>query len=396
VHAYGRYGASFGPISFHLHWLRAADDGTALAFDAYAPAAALARADRFVPPTPGTPFADHEYGLTLNLPRYLAMMRAFARHVGVREEAGTIGGVELDARGWIAAVMTEDRRRLAAELFVDATGPAARLRSALDGRRNDWCRWLPCDRVLLAEAAAPVEPLVLTRVTALPGGWHWTSGRQSGIAYASDYLTDSRAARVLRNAAGAEPDGPIRLDPGTRPEPWRGNVVAIGDAATQVEPLEWCNLHLALSAIDRLVAMLPGRTPAPVEAADFNRQTLAEAERVRDFLAMHWHVAKRGDPLWRQVAAAEPPASLAHTLAQFAERGRLPFYEEETFARDSWLAVLLGRGVRPRRLDPLVETVPANQASTAMAALIARCAGAMLHMPTHAAYRAAQLSRLSL
>lgn len=111
--------------------------------------------------------------------------------------------------------------------------------------------------------------------------------------------------------------------------------------------------------------MLPDRAMAPIEAADFNRQTLAEAERVRDFLAMHYRTATRPEPMWRAVAQAAPPPSLAHTLAQFEERGRLPFYEEETFTRDSWAAVLLGGAIfragsirwstpyrRPRRRQP--------------------------------------------
>jgi tryptophan halogenase len=394
VHAYGSYGRAFGPTSFHLHWLRAMRGGVAEAFDAYSPAAVLGRAGCFVPASPQTPFAGHEYGLTLDLPRYLTMIRAFALHVGVREVAGEIGGVGSDERGFVDAVTLADGRVLAAELFVDATGPAARLRGTLDAARDDWSRWLPCDRVLLAQGPA-AEPPVLTPVTAHAAGWRWTSGAQSGLAYAATHLGDGKAARVLRNAAAADPGEPIRLSPGTRREPWCGNCVAIGDASTEVEPLEWCNLHLALSAIDRLVTMLPGREPSPVEAADFNRQTLAEAERVRDFLAMHWRTARRDDPLWRNVAAAEPPASLAHTLAQFAERGRLPFYEEETFARDSWAAVLLGQGFLPRRLDPLVDAVPAADARAAMAALTARIAAALPHMPTHADYRAAQTRHLT-
>ena len=394
VHAYGRYGRAFGPTSFHLHWLRAARSGPVAAFDAYSPAAAMARAGRFVSPAPDTPFADHEYGLTLDHPRYAAMIRAFALHVGVREVTGAIGDVVIDGRGFIGSVALADGRTVAADLFVDATGPAARLRGAIDDVRDDWSAWLPCDRVLLADGAT-TEPPVLTPVTAHAAGWRWTSGMQSGLAYAAAHLSDGKAVRMLRNAAGATAGEPIAIRPGTRPAPWRGNCVAIGDAATEVEPLEWCNLHLALSAVDRLIAMLPSRDMAPVEAADYNRQTLAEAERVRDFLAMHYRTARRDDPVWRTVAAAEPPASLAHTLAQFAERGRLPFYEEETFARDSWLAVLIGQGFHPRRLDPLVDAVPLTQARAAMDGLIAGIAAALPHLPSHAAYLAAQSKRLT-
>ncbi|HUG45191.1 MAG TPA: tryptophan 7-halogenase, partial [Sphingomicrobium sp.] len=144
------------------------------------------------------------------------------------------------------------------------------------------------------------------------------------------------------------------------------NCVAIGDSAIAIEPLEWTNLHLAHSAIDRMVAMMPDRDCNPVELWDYNRQCSAEAERARDFAILHYAVAQRdGEKFWSE-AAQNPPASLAHTLAQFRERGRLPFYEEETFARDSWVAVLLGQGVIPRRIDPLIDSVSEQESEIAM------------------------------
>jgi tryptophan halogenase len=135
--------------------------------------------------------------------------------------------------------------------------------------------------------------------------------------------------------------------------------LAIGDAAVAVEPLEWTNLHLAHGAIDRLVAMMPGRDFSPVELWDYNRQVAAEADRVRDFLTLH-HAAAEAD-------LAKLPSSLGHTLQQFRERGRLPFYEEETFSRDSWLAVLFGQSIVPRRYDPLTDAVTLDESGKAMA-----------------------------
>ncbi|WP_242146385.1 tryptophan halogenase family protein [Sphingomonas sp. BAUL-RG-20F-R05-02] len=393
VHAYSRYGASLGATAFHHHWLRAAQDGLAVAFDDHSAAAVMARADRFAPPTPGTPFADHEFGLTLDLARHALMLRAFALHVGVHEITGEIGGVSLDAAGAIASVALTAGPSLHADLFVDATGPEATLRNAIDDERDDWSAWLPCDRVLISRTHD--EPMVLTTITAHEAGWRWASGVQGGFAYASRAISDGKAARVLRNATGTTADEPIHVRAGTRRQPWRANCVAIGDAATEIEPLEWCNLHLALSAIDRLITMLPGRVAAPVEIAEFNRQTLAEAERVRDFLVMHYRTARRGEPLWRDIAAVEPPASLSHTLAQFAERGRLPFYEEETFARDSWVAVLIGQGFLPRRMDPLVSGIPEASARAAMSRHAAMIAAEVPKVPTHAAYRAAEIRNLT-
>ena len=142
---------------------------------------------------------------------------------------------------------------------------------------------------------------------------------------------------------------------------WLRNCVAIGDAAVTVEPLEWANLHLAHSQIDRLISMMPGRDCAPVELGEYNRQCGVEADRVRDFICMHYVTARRDEPFWKDAAAIEPAPSLAHTLALFAERGRLPYYEEETFSRESWAAVLLGQGLIPHRTDPLADSLPLDR-----------------------------------
>jgi tryptophan halogenase len=369
VHAYGPAGRPLATASFHLHWIREAHAGRAAAFDSFCGAAALARLGRVADPAEAMPdaLAGLEYGLTLDLAGYAAMLRAFAGHCGVIERPRGLRGATLDADGRIDALVLDDDEKLRADLYIDCTGPAARLRSAIDDRRDDWRRWLPCDRVLFGEPASGAQPSPLDEADAWSAGWRWTShgarDRTQGVVYASDHASEDDAARVLDAPAGP----PMAIAAGNRTEPWRGNCVAIGEAATVIEPLEWTNLHLAHSAIDRLIAMLPDAECAAVEAADYNRQAVAEAERVRDFVALHYAVAKRDEPFWRACAAAPLPDSLAHTLALFRERGRLPFYEEETFARDSWLTLLFGQGELPRRVDPLVRSVSDEPARHFMA-----------------------------
>jgi len=376
VHAYGEYGRPFGTASFHQHWLRAALDGDAGAFDAYAPAAALARAGRLPHPAAAAaaPVASVPHGLTLTLPRYHHLLRAFAFHLGATEREGEIARVRIGEDGGIAGLDLAGGGAVEADLYVDATGPRALLRSALGLRLEAWGRWLPCDRVALAESPASAEPPLLERAEATAGGWRW---RASSPLVASD-------GRVF-GAAFEEAEGAVAIEQGRISQPWLRNCVAIGDAAVRVEPLEWTNLHLAHSAIDRLIAMMPDRAFSPVELWDYNRQAAAEADRVRDFLALHYHGARRSEPFWRAAAAAEPPPSLAHTLALFRERGRLPFHEEETFARDSWLAVLLGQGLLPRSADPLIDIVPPRDSAAAMAEMRSGIAALVPGVPTHAA-----------
>lgn len=395
LHAYGPHGQPFGATSFHLHWARLAAEGIAAPFDAHAPAAALARAGRLAPASDPL-FDGYEYGLQIDLARYRDMLHAFAQHCGVRVANGDLVRVERRADGFIDHILLSDGTICAADLFVDATGPAALLCDPRDGLWEDWSDTLLCDRLIQADGAGQGEPPLYDSVTAIPAGWRWhaaTTARATlGVCYAHRFSDDATAMADMRAATGIDvASPPTAFASGTRRAAWQRNCVAIGDAATAIEPLEWSNLHLAHSAIDRIVAMLPGVGCAPVELAEYNRQAYAEAIRVRDFVLLHYVTARRDEPFWRAAAAVPLPPTLAHTLGLFRERGRLPIHEEETFARDSWLAVLFGQGVLPMRIDPLVAALPAAEVAQAMAGLRGAIAAALPKFPTQAAYRAAQM-----
>ncbi|RST30205.1 tryptophan 7-halogenase [Sphingomonas ginkgonis] len=356
VHAYGPVGEPVDGSNFHQQWLRSADAAPA-AFDSFSENGGAALAGR-IP-------EDSEHGLTLTPGRYRAMIRAFALHLGARERSGAAAATETDAEGRLEAVRTTTGDRLEADLFIDAAGPAGLPGTASAADWEDWSAWLPCDRVAIASAPAS-DPLPLDRVEGLPWGWGWSSRspfeQSRGVAWSSRHASDREALAWL----GAPDAAVVPLRQGRRRSPWTGNLLAIGDAAVAVEPLEWTNLHLALSLIDRLITMLPGSACAPVEVAEFNRQSAMEAARVRDFLGLHYAVSRRPEPFWRETRERPLPASLQHSLDQFRSRGRLPFYEEETFARDSWLAILIGCGERPRRIDPLATAVPRERALAAL------------------------------
>ncbi|MBB3349238.1 tryptophan halogenase [Sphingomonas sp. BK069] len=397
VHAYGSYGRPFGTASFHQHWVRAAHVGAAAPFDSHAPAAALARAGRLGTGATDPLLGDVQPGLVLDVERYRAMLAAFARHLGVGVREGTVAAVQLCGDdGFVERLVLDDGTTLKADLYVDASGPAAMVRGAIDQEREDWSAWLRCDRLVIGEGAPePLSPL--DRVTATDGGWRWRSAAPGrtlhGHCYAAAALSDAAVLDALAVAGATTVAAPVSFREGTRPAPWARNCVAVGDAATVIEPLDFTNLHLAQSAIDRIVAMLPGRACHPLELADYNRQASAEVTRVRDFVLCHYATARRPGPFWQP--PTHLPESLDRTLRLFAERGRLPFFEEETFARDDWLALLLGQGVVPRRVDPLIDVTAAADSDRAMAAYRVAIAQAVARCPTADEYLATARKRLA-
>ena len=340
VHAYGSYGASVGGVPFHQLWLR---EGHPISYDSFSLGSELGRAQKFA--SAGMPEAQIGYGLRLNVDRYCELIRAYALHLGASERKGGVVEVELRDDGFIVAAILADGARVGADLFVDCTGPGARIRSRIDHEFEAWSKWLLCDRVSMTRDR---EESLLDEIAATPNGW------------------TSKCAAAFSSAHGSG-EG-LLLSQGRLAKPWVRNCVAIGDAAVSVEPLEWTNLHLAHSQIDRLVSMMPGADCAPVELAEYNRQCNAEADRVRDFICMHYATARRSEPFWKDASSVELPDSLKHSMSLFAERGRLPYYEEETFTRDSWLAVLFGQGSYPRRVDPLAFALPSEQGESALSA----------------------------
>jgi tryptophan halogenase len=80
------------------------------------------------------------------------------------------------------------------------------------------------------------------------------------------------------------------------------------------------------------------------------------------------------------------PDSLARKIDLFAGRGRLFQSEYDLFSETSWIAVLLGQGITPRRHDPLVDSLPEAalvERLRRLSGLIGQTAKAL---PDHAAF----------
>ena len=371
-HVFGEYGLAGGGAAFHHLWARARRAGRALPYHRYSTAAALAEAGKFVHPENDrmSALSTYTYALRLDPVRYREQLLLQSRRLPLLRATGELGGVEHREDGGLAAIILKDGSRLEADLFIDCAGPAAPLLSKVRDRFEDWGESLPGDRLLLAERSADT-PSSCDVAAAASIGWRWSSPLAdralAGLCFNSALTGEAGARRVFASHGGGENAELVAIRPGRRPEPWTRNVLAIGDAAVAVDPLQSANLHLAQSAILRALELLPGRDCHPLELREYNRRTSAETTRVRDFLALHYLASpRRRGPFWESMPGRAVPESLAHTLEQFEARARLPFYEEESFDKQSWLAVLFGLGVLPRNIDPLAASVDPQESIVAM------------------------------
>jgi tryptophan halogenase len=363
IHGYGEVGGTMGGAAFHHSWLRAGRE--AGDFDRYSIAAAMIREGRLgVPEGAGAKeLPAFLYGFQLDPARYATLLRAHAQAAGARARPGPAAPVIDGESGRIAALRLPDGDTLAADLHVDADGA---LIEAVAPAWRDWSHWLPGDR-LAAVTPAPSRALLADSARARADGWTLDPpAPHSGPGW--------------RLAVGGEGHA---LRQGRRAAPWAGNVVAIGEAALALEPLAAAPLHIVQTQVDRIVASLPDTRFAAVEIADHNRQAADEADRLRDFTILHYRVADRDEPFWRDLAATAPPEALAYDLALFADRGKLRLHDGESFERDSWFAILLGSGLRPRRIDAVAALAPPGAVTATLAGLRAAIDRAVAAMPLY-------------
>jgi tryptophan halogenase len=368
---FGDIGAPLGGISFAQVANRLRACGHSLRLADFSLAAMAAQAERFAPPSPDPRSPASTLAMGTHLPAS-ALTQALERLTGIRTSAPLTKVVARDGR--VAHLALADDQQLDADLYVDATGEAARLMSAVESGWTSWRDWLPCTRAAVSATPETLPPP--------PYGFHVAD---------RDGWTATIPLNGVRVAVRFSIDGTgTAFENGLRCEAWRGNCVAIGAAAGVVEPVLGSPLLLALRQVQRLATLLPHAADHQTEAAEYNRVTASELERARDAAVALWATNGRvGDRVW-DGARGRADASLQRTLDLFRSRGRVPLYDDDLMSEADWIALLDGQGLRPRRLDPIASGISDERMLAHAARLRERLVATVKQMPRHAD----QLARL--
>jgi tryptophan halogenase len=366
-HPFGPYGRAFDTVGLHHYWLRAREQGETAPLCDHSMAWAMARQNRFAPPSPDprNVLSTFDYAYHFDAGLYARFLRAYAEARSVVRVEGKVAAVRQHwETGFITGVTLEDGRDCGADLFVDCSGFRGLLiEGALKAGYQDWTHWLPCDRAVAmpCENAGPLTPY--TRSTAQEAGWQWRIPLQhrtgNGYVYCSQFLSDDDAATRLSQRLDGKALGdprPLRFVTGRRNSFWTKNVVAIGLSSGFMEPLEFTSIHLIQAGIAKLIALFPDRRFDPLVIEEYNRIAVNEFERIRDFLILHYKLTERSDSeLWRYCAAMDIPDALATKIEHFRRYGRLIQRDADLFGPPSWLAVHIGQFNMPEGNDPLID-----------------------------------------
>ncbi len=358
-HSFGGTGKDHWSAGFQHFWLHGLTKGHWDRYDDYCLELKAAEAGKFA----HLPDERMNYAYQFDSSLYASFLRRMAEADGTRRIEGRIAQVELDGEtGDIAALQLESGQRIEGDLFIDCTGFRALLiEGALHTDFDDWTHWLPCDSAIAVQTASVQPPVPYTRAIAHDAGWQWRIPLQhrqgNGIVYCSRYLDrDTALERLLGSIEGEQLTQPnfIRFTAGARRRQWHRNCIAVGLSGGFMEPLESTSIHLIQRAVLRILRMLPAGRPSQRDIAEFNEQQHTDMLQIRDFLTLHYKATERNDsPFWRQCAAMPIPDSLEHKIELFRETGRVFRKNEELFAENSWVQVMMGQGIMPQTYHPV-------------------------------------------
>ena len=392
-HSFGITGQDHWAAGFQHYWLHARSQGHELSYDEYCLELKAAFAGKFG----HLPDDRVNYAYQLDSGLYAKFLRDMAEADGTTRIEGRIASVELDTEtGDIAALMLDGGRRIEGDLFLDCTGFRALLiEGALHAGFDDWTHWLPCDSAIAVQTASVAPPVPYTRAMAHDAGWQWRIPLQhrvgNGIVWCSRYLDREDALnRLLGNIKGevlTEPNH-LRFVTGARRKQWHRNCIAIGLSGGFMEPLESTSIHLIQRAVIRLIRMLPASGAiSSRDIAEFNDQQLTDMVQIRDFLILHYKATDRRDSaFWRQCADMPIPDTLAQKIELFRDTARVFRRNEELFAENSWVQVMMGQGIMPQAWHPIAAKLSDAELAKLLSTLRDQVTRTVAALPPHADY----------
>ncbi|GLX81122.1 tryptophan halogenase [Thalassotalea eurytherma] len=361
IHSFGFLGQDCWACGFQHFWLKGMQKGIASEIGDYCPEHLASRQGRFA--VMANQDLNHAYHLDAGL--YAKFLRNIAEKHGAKRVEGKIKDVNLDDdSGYIKSLTLASGEVVEGDLFLDCTGFRGLLiEDALHTGYEDWSHYLPCDSAVAVQTKSTEKAVPYTRSIARESGWQWRIPLQNrtgnGLVFCSKYMSDDDAIKFLLDNVEGEPINTprvIKYKTGTRLKHWNKNCIAVGLSSGFIEPLESTGIHLFQRAIVRLMQLLPNQGINQADIDEFNQQTKAECDNIRDFIILHYHLTDRTDSkFWRYCKSMPITDSLKHRMDLFGKSGRVYKKPDDLFGENSWIQVMIGQGLIPEQYHPIVD-----------------------------------------
>jgi len=404
-HPFGSFGGRINGRPFYHAWQKARSEGIPLRLSDYSLCAALGDQSKFrFPDNNSQATAGLRYALHFDASLVARYLRAYSERLGVTRLERTVASVTQRDNGFIDELIFSDHSRLRADLYIDCSGfHGLLIEQSLQTGYVDWCNYLPCDRAVAVQTEQVSSRPPFTESIAGRAGWRWRIPLQhrngNGYVYSSSHMTDDEATDEFLKAIGEKPVNDPRIlkfTTGRRKLFWNRNCIAIGLASGFLEPLESTSIHLVISAVYKLLDHFPDLNFDQHNIDSYNNESIAEMERIRDFIILHYCLTQRDDTsLWRYCKSMHIPDTLAERIELYRATGRIRHKDQDLFTDLSWFYILDGMGLNPLHHDPLMDALDTAQLKSALSNISRTVSAAAMVAPSHDSYFAGNTSRSS-
>ncbi len=360
-HSFGKSGLSCWAAGFHHFWVRAQGQKMAKDYAQYSLETLAAERGKFAHvQEPKLNYAYH-----LDSAKYGQFLRGIAEKHGVKRVEGKIDRVNLDpTSGHIQSISMASGQVVEGDLFIDCTGfRSLLLGQALGVGYNDWSEMLPANAAYAVQTESHRPAVPFTRSIALDAGWRWQIPLQNrvgnGVVFSTQFKSEQSALDDLLKGIDGKPINEprlIRFTTGQRKEFWHKNCVSVGLSSGFIEPLESTSIHLIQQAIIWLISLFPTQGIDQNLVNRFNQQMTVETETIRDFIVLHYHLQQRDDhEFWRYLREMKVSDRLQQIMDLFHNNGTIVEEQDDLFAENSWVQVMMGQGLLPKQYHPIVD-----------------------------------------
>lgn len=320
-----------------------------------------------------------QYGFHLDTRELAEWFRTVALDSGAEEVQGGIQRVDSNGRGGIAQVINEHDQAVPGDLFLDCRTSDANDQKSTSENWLSWEEYFPCNRIVSLRRTSGQQVPVFTRSVGLDCGWSRSiplaSETETTYVFCSSLESDTEARRrlqtVVQNGSTPIDDSTMSaaihtIGHGRRKVFWKDNVVHLGNAACQLDPVASVDLHLHQAGIELLMEHFPDRRVGKATRAEFNSRMSSITEEFREMAQLHY-VLMRAWPRFCQhtgsEAAVDQPVvraseELQRLLDIYDASGIVQVRNSESIPAEGVRSLLAGCGRYPER--PSVEVQPTN------------------------------------
>jgi tryptophan halogenase len=295
---------------------------------------------------------------------FVKFLEQYAGGLGVEIMDDTVVEVKQNDAG-VTGLKLASGLTVAADLYVDCSGFRSELLGkALHEPLVSFKTTLFCNRAVVGgwdRTDEPIKPYTIAET--MNSGWCWQIEHEHrinrGYVYSSDFISDDEAEKEFRaKNPKVTSTRIVKFISGRYERSWVKNVVAIGNAAGFVEPLESTSLGAICFDCHALVESLADTDLEirPTQVLQYNRRSANQWDIIRQFLGIHYKFNTRLDtPFWRACVEKVDLGGAEEFVEFYRENGPSTLWRNQVldarnpFGFDGYLSMMLGMNVPYRK-----------------------------------------------